>query len=106
MPLVLMSPLTFLARPARWLQAIDRFRGTLAAGPNFAYELCATKIEDADLAGLDLGSWRVAFNGAEQVRAETLRRFTARYAHHGFRAEALATVYSHAQSSVALSIPP
>src|SRR3569623_616968 len=105
-PLVLMSPLTFLARPARWLQAIHRYRGTLSAGPNFAYELCATKIEDADLAGLDLGSWRVAFNGAEQVSAETLRRFTARYAHHGFRAEALAPVYGRAESSVGLSFPP
>src|SRR3569623_1604800 len=106
MPLVLMSPLTFLARPARWLQAIHRYRGTLSAGPNFAYELCATKIDDADLAGLDLGSWRVAFNGAEQVSAETLRRFTARYVQHGFRAEALAPVYGLAESSVGRSFPP
>src|SRR3569833_3073216 len=106
MPLVLMSPLTFLARPTRWLRAIHRHRATLSAGPNFAYDLCATKIADEELAGLDLSSWRVAFNGAEQVSAETLRRFASRYAAYGFRAEALAPVYGLAESSVGLAFPP
>ena len=63
-----MSPLAFLARPLRWLQAIHRWRGTLSAGPNFAYELCLKRIDDAALAGLDLSSWRLAFNGAEAVQ--------------------------------------
>ena len=69
-----MSPLAFLARPARWLRAIHRHRGTLSAAPNFAYELCAAaSIADAELAGLDLSSWRLAFNGAEPVSPDTLR---------------------------------
>lgn len=106
MSLVLMSPLTFLARPSRWLRAIHRHSGTLSAGPNFAYELCATKIDDEELTGLDLSRWRVAFNGAEQVSADTLRRFVSRYSAYGFRAEALAPVYGLAESSVGLTFPP
>lgn len=106
MPLVLMSPLTFLARPQRWLRAIHRHRGTLSAGPNFAYELCATKIGDEELSGLDLSSWRVAFNGAEQVSAETMRRFSTRFAAHGFRSDVMTPVYGLAESSVGLAFPP
>ena len=71
-PLVLMSPLTFLARPSNWLRAIHRHRATLSAGPNFAYELCVRKIDEEEIAGLDLSSWRMAANGAEPVSAETL----------------------------------
>ena len=74
-PLVLMSPLAFLARPARWLWAIHQHRGTLSAGPNFAYDLCTRRIDERDLDGLDLGSWRAAFNGAEPISAVTLARF-------------------------------
>jgi acyl-CoA synthetase (AMP-forming)/AMP-acid ligase II len=74
-----MSPLSFLARPENWLWAIHRFRGTLTAAPNFAFELCVNKIEDADIAGLDLGSLRVVANGAEPVSVPTLRRFAGRF---------------------------
>ena len=79
-PLVVMSPLAFLSRPQRWLWAIHRHRGTLAAAPNFAYELCLRKIEDRDIEGLDLSSWRYAFNGAEPVSPDTLRKFSERFA--------------------------
>jgi len=65
--LVLMSPTSFLARPERWLRAIHDYRGTLSASPNFGYELCARRPVDRDLEGLDLSSWRLAFNGAEPV---------------------------------------
>ncbi len=106
LPLVLMSPLTFLARPVRWLRAIHRHRGTLSAGPNFAYELCAGKITDEELAGIDLSTWRLAFNGAEQVSAETVRRFSARFAPYGFRLRTMAPVYGLAESSVGLAFPP
>jgi acyl-CoA synthetase (AMP-forming)/AMP-acid ligase II len=60
MPLVLMSPLAFLSRPVRWLRAISRHRGTLSPAPNFAYDLCARKLADADLQGsISLpGAWR------------------------------------------------
>src|SRR3954447_19025532 len=61
---VLMSPMAFLQKPLRWLQAIDRYRGTTSGGPNFAYELCVRKTTPEQRAALDLSSWRVAFNGA------------------------------------------
>ncbi len=105
-PLVVMSPLAFLSRPLRWLQAIDRYRGTLSAGPNFAYELCLKRIDDAALAGLDLSSWRLAFNGAEAVSPDTVRRFAQRFAASGLKAEAVAPVYGLAEASVGLLFPP
>lgn len=79
-PLVLMSPATFLARPARWLRTIHCYGATISAGPNFAYEIAASKIRDEDLESLDLRAWRIAFNGAEPVRAATLERFASRFA--------------------------
>jgi 1-acyl-sn-glycerol-3-phosphate acyltransferase len=106
MPLVLMSPLSFLGRPARWLQALSRHHGTLAAAPNFAYELCARKIADDEIAGIDLSSWRFALNGAEPVSPDAIRRFTARFRPHGFRPEAMAPVYGLAECSLALAFPP
>lgn len=106
MPLVAMSPLAFLAKPRRWLQAIDRHRGTLSAAPNFAYELCLTRISEAQLQKLDLSCWRWAFNGAEPVSAETLRRFAERFAPCGLRREAIAPVYGLAEAAVGLAFPP
>jgi len=104
-PLVLMSPLAFLARPRRWFAAIDRHGGTLSGAPNFAYEL-SLRLDDATLAGLDLSSWRFAFNGAEAVSAETMLRFGERFARYGLRREALAPVYGLAECSVGLTFPP
>src|SRR6266853_900382 len=104
-PVVVLSPLAFLSRPVRWLRAFDRYRGTLGAAPNFAYELAAAKISDGDIEGLDLSAWRAALNGAEPVLAATLDRFASRFARCGFRREALLPVYGLAESSVALTIP-
>ena len=104
-PLVLMSPLTFLARPVRWLWAIHKHRGTLSAGPNFAYDLCTRRIDDRDLEGLDLSAWRVAFNGAEPVSAVTLARFSERFAPYGFRPEAMAPVYGLAEAALGVAFP-
>ncbi len=106
MPLVLMSPLTFLARPSRWLWTLHRHRGTLSAAPNFAYELCLNKITDEEIEGLDLSSWRMALNGAEPVSPEAVRRFIERFSRHGFRPGALAPVYGLAENSLALAFPP
>ena len=106
MPLVIMSPLAFLVRPQRWLWAIHRHRGTLSAAPNFAYELCMRKIEDSEIQGLDLSSWRRAFNGAEPVQPETITGFQKRFAGFGFRADAMAPVYGLAESSVGLALQP
>jgi len=105
MRLVLMSPLKFLTRPQRWLWAIHRHRGTLSAAPNFAYELCVAKIDDAAIAGLDLGSWRLAFNGAEAISATTLTSFSQRFAPFGFRPQTMYPVYGLAENSVALAFP-
>jgi 1-acyl-sn-glycerol-3-phosphate acyltransferase len=104
--MVAMSPLTFLARPQSWLWAIHRYRGTLSAAPNFAYQLCARRIEERELEGLDLSSWRLAFNGAEPVSPETLEEFGARFARHGLRREALTPVYGLAECTVGLAFPP
>src|SRR5208282_176125 len=105
-PFVVMSPLTFLTRPERWLWAIHRHRGTLSAAPNFAYELCLRKINDRAIEGLDLSSWRMAFNGAEPVSPHTIQNFQQRYGRYGLRAEALAPVYGLAESAVGLAFPP
>ena len=105
-PLVLMSPLDFLARPDRWLWAIHEYRGTVTAAPNFAFELCLRHADPQRLAGLDLGSWRYAANGAEPVSAETLSRFADAFRPYGFRAEALAPVYGLAECSVGLAVSP
>ncbi len=106
MPLVLISPLAFLSRPVRWLRAISQHRGTLTAAPNFAYELCAKRLDDAELDGLDLSSLRLALNGAEPVSPATLEVFSARFAPHGLRQEAITPVYGLAECSVGLAFPP
>lgn len=105
-PLVIMSPLDFLARPERWLWAIHRYHGTLSAAPNFAFELCLHRVDDEDLQGLDLSSWRVAFNGAEPVDPKTVTAFCERYAKYGFQAKAMYPVYGLAECSVGLAFPP
>jgi len=92
-PLVLMAPQTFLARPCRWLRAIHTHRGTISVAPNFAYELCLTRIEDSELGDLDLGSWRLALNGAEPINPVTVERFADRFARYGLRRESIAPVY-------------
>jgi 1-acyl-sn-glycerol-3-phosphate acyltransferase len=105
-PLVLMSPLDFLARPERWLWAIHQHRGTVTAAPNFAFELCLRHLDPVRLQGLDLSSWRYAANGAEPVAAETLARFAAAFRPYGFRDDALAPVYGLAECSVGLAVSP
>ncbi|MDZ4125271.1 MAG: AMP-binding protein, partial [Hydrogenophaga sp.] len=104
--LVVMSPLAFLGRPRRWLEAISNHGGTLSAGPNFAYELCLHRIDDASLAGLDLSRWRLAFNGAEAVSPDTVTRFTERFAACGLSSTAMTPVYGLAEASVGLLFPP
>ena len=105
-PAVIMSPISFLARPERWLWAIHRHRGTLSAAPNFAFELCLHRIEQESLEGLDLSSLRFVANGAEPISADTIRRFTERFAPFGFRREAMGPVYGLAENAVGLAFPP
>ncbi|MDW5609722.1 AMP-binding protein [Mycolicibacterium sp. D5.8-2] len=105
-PLVAMSPQMFLTRPSRWLRAIHANRGTISAGPNFAYDLCLAKVRDAELDGLDLSCWRLAFNGAKPVSPATIERFASRFGPYGFTREAMTPVYGLAESSVGLAFPP
>jgi acyl-CoA synthetase (AMP-forming)/AMP-acid ligase II len=103
-PAVLLRPLSFLFAPSQWLWAIHHFRGTFSPAPNFAYELCARRIPEAELRGLDLGSWRLAYNGGEQVSAATLARFDARFAPHGFRPETMRPCYGMAECTLCATI--
>ncbi|HEX3130886.1 MAG TPA: fatty acyl-AMP ligase [Thermoanaerobaculia bacterium] len=99
-PCVFMPPLAFLQRPVRWLRAISRYRGTISGGPNFGYELCMSRIGPEQLAGLDLRSWRVAFNGSEPIRDATLEQFAAAFAPSGFRKESLYPCYGMAEATL------
>jgi 1-acyl-sn-glycerol-3-phosphate acyltransferase len=105
-PIVLLSPMAFLARPARWLRLIHAHRATISAAPNFAFDLCARRVPDDELGGLDLSTWRLALNGSEPVSPETIERFTRRFAPYGFTSAALCPVYGLAEASVALTMPP
>lgn len=96
----LFSPLRFLQQPARWLTAVSRYRPHTSGGPNFAYELCLKHAGPDLLDGLDLSSWKVAFNGAEPVRAATLRRFAETFGEAGFRREALYPCYGLAEATL------
>ncbi|MEO1672501.1 MAG: fatty acyl-AMP ligase [Cyanobacteria bacterium J06631_2] len=99
-PVTLMSPLDFLQKPMRWLQAISRYRATTSGGPNFAYELVCNKVKPEQLAELDLSSWSVAFTGAEPIRAATLDRFAATFVACGFRREAFYPCYGMAETTL------
>ena len=105
-PLVLIPPEHFLARPALWPRAVARHRGTISAAPSFAYAYVAERVADAELAGLDLSSWRLALDGAEPVSAEAMRRFAARLARQGFRPGALVPVYGLAEATLAVAFSP
>ncbi|MCC7265696.1 MAG: thioester reductase domain-containing protein [Candidatus Latescibacteria bacterium] len=96
----LISPVSFLQQPLRWLQAISRFGATINGGPNFAYELCARRATPEALAQLDLSCWEVAFVGAEPVRAATLEHFAATFAPCGFRRRAFYPCYGLAEATL------
>jgi 8-amino-7-oxononanoate synthase len=102
-PNILMSPVAFLQRPFRWLQAISRYRGTTSGGPDFAFDLCVRKITPNQRATLDLSSWTVAFSGGEPVRAATLERFAETFAPCGFRPEAFYPCYGLAEATLLVS---
>ncbi|MER6030038.1 fatty acyl-AMP ligase [Streptomyces sp. NPDC001851] len=100
-PSYLMAPDAFIRRPARWLEAISRFRGTHAAAPSFAYELCVRAAEEGRTADVgDLSSWRVAANGAEPVRWQTIQAFTTAFAPYGFDPRAMAPGYGLAENTL------
>ncbi|UXY13621.1 fatty acyl-AMP ligase [Chitiniphilus purpureus] len=99
-PTTLLSPMAFLERPARLLQAISHYRATTCGMPNFGYAHCIARVRDAELAGVDLSSWQVAFNGAEPIRPHTLQAFAERFAPWGFRRESLYPCYGLAEATL------
>ena len=101
--MTLIPPELFLARPAVWLRAISDWRATISVAPNFAYSLCADRITDDQLDGVDLSGWRVALCGAEPVVPRVLRRFTERFAPWGLRPEALTPVYGLSEATLAVT---
>ncbi len=105
-PAVLLSPATFVKRPAEWLRAITRYRGTISFAPNFAYDLCVRRVKERDLEGLDLSSWRVAGCGAEPVHAPTLAAFAERFGAVGFRSTSFVPSYGLAEHVVAATLSP
>ncbi|MCG7564459.1 non-ribosomal peptide synthetase [Pseudoalteromonas sp. McH1-42] len=99
-PLVLCSPRFFMERPARWLQLIGEYGGTVSGGPDFSFRLCLERIRDKQLADLDLSTWRVAFSGAEPIRHDTLLDFAERFAPQGMQASAIYPCYGLAEGTL------
>ncbi len=99
----LFAPGAFMRRPFRWLECVSRFRATISGGPNFAFDLCTRRITEQERELLDLSSWRIAFNGAEPVRQETLQRFAARFGERGFEASAFYPCYGLAEATLFVS---
>ena len=102
-PVTLMPPAAFIQKPIRWLKAISHYQATTSGGPNFAYDMCVKKVKSEQLETLDLSHWRVAFTGAEPIRAETLAKFTRTFADCGFRPEAFYPCYGMAESTLFIS---
>ena len=101
--LTLLGPELFVARPALWLRALSRWQATISPAPNFAYNLCLTRVSDADMEGADLSNWRIALNGAEAVSPSVLRAFSERFARWGFRPEAMTPVYGLSEAALAVT---
>ena len=97
---VLMSPVAFLTKPIRWLRAISNYKTWASGGPNFAYAWCTMKITPEDCEGLDLSGWRVAFNGAEPVRDDVMRRFSEKFEPYGFQHKAFYPCYGMAETTL------
>ena len=103
---VLTSPMTFLQRPLRWLQAITRYGVTVSGGPNFAYQLCVDKIPEEELQGIDLSTWDIAFNGAEPIRSSTLEAFCEKFEPYGFQRSAVLPCYGMAETTLIVTGGP
>ena len=97
---LLMPPSMFLKRPVTWLRVMSRHRATHTAAPNFAYDLCARRVRDDQLDGLDLSDLRFALTGAEPVRAASVEGFLRRFAPVGLRPEVLCPGYGLAEATL------
>ena len=98
-----MGPDTFLAKPAIWLRTLSRYKSAISPAPHFAYSLCATKIKDEEMEGVDLSRWRAALNGAEPIEIDGVQRFTERFARWGFEPAAMTPVYGLAEAGLGVT---
>lgn len=105
-PSTIMPPSAFLRRPVRWLRVISQGGGTISAAPNFAFDLCASKVTDEELEELDLARWEIAINGAEPVRASTIERFVDRFSTSGFQASSFYPAYGLAEATLMVATGP
>ena len=105
-PLHIWSPLSFIKQPARWLGEFLASGATITAMPDFGYRTLTAAVSAPEAAGLDMAHWRIAFNGAEPVQAQTVHEFTSRFAPAGFRPGAMFTVYGMAEARLAITFPP
>ncbi len=102
-PAFLLSPLTFLRRPLRWLEAIDRWDITHSGAPSFAYEACVKAYQkQPDWSG-DLARWAVASCGAEPIHRRMIVAFTQTFAPHGFQGNAFMPAYGLAEATLVVS---
>ncbi|OLT20848.1 AMP-dependent synthetase [Actinomadura sp. CNU-125] len=99
----LMDPITIIRRPLAWLSAVSRYRAHSSGGPNFAFDACVARAAATEIPEMDLGCWKVAFNGAEPIRPATLRRFTETFAPYGFSEKALFPCYGLAEATLLVS---
>ncbi|MGB8192326.1 MAG: AMP-binding protein [Chitinophagaceae bacterium] len=97
---IVMSPLQFVQDPKKWLRAISKYKVTHSGGPNFAYDLCVSRISPEQVNDLDLSSWKVAYNGSEPVRADTMQQFSERFSFIGFNENAFVTCYGLAEATL------
>ena len=100
---VLMAPVSFMQRPLNWLRAISDYRAEFATAPNFAFDLCVDRFRPDQMAGIELSGWKIALNGAEPVRAETMERFTETFAPYGFDPKACSPAYGLAEATLLAS---
>lgn len=100
---VMMSPVAFLQRPARWLEAITKYKATASGGPNFSFDLCTRKVTPEELERLDLSSWKNAWNSAEPIRADTQIRFAEKFKSCGFNHKAFSPCYGLAEATLLVS---
>ncbi len=101
--LVLMSPVDFIRKPVRWLQAISKYGIEACAAPNFAYDLCVSDISDEEMQGLDLSTWVSSFNGSEPIKAQTIKRFNKKFAACGLKENVILPCYGMAETTLIVS---
>jgi acyl-CoA synthetase (AMP-forming)/AMP-acid ligase II len=97
---IMMSPLSVIKKPGRWLEAMSKYRVTTSGGPNFAYDLCVRRVDQETCERIDLSDWEVAFNGAEPIRAETIEAFCEKFGPCGFRRDTFQTGYGLAEATL------